>query len=219
MSTQPLSPAATRIAAFLSDFSPARRVLVARQFDVFKRISPDRQAALLPQMVPYLEQVSLFTTERAKNFPEDRDDLIDFIAATKTLLSFLRGDEKTEDIISAISASLSIGPASLDSLQGFLHLLESQRTILDSSKEREDLARTTLPSLSRTIFSVDLRVKVVDGAVKLHVPIVVAYFDTDIENEQIWFQMTREQLEKLQTDVARAAKKLTVLEEWAKARG
>ena len=68
---------------------------------------------------------------------------------------------------------------------------------------RTRLANAVLPSLARFDVTVDLRIRFENGQAREFVPVALAHIDTDADNTEFWFQLTRADitilLEKLNT--------------------
>lgn len=68
---------------------------------------------------------------------------------------------------------------------------------ISSSIEKTQLAGQVLPSLSEFEATVDIRLKIVDGQVKLSVPVAVVHIDTDAGGQEIWIQLTRGDIDEV----------------------
>ena len=209
---------AIRVADFVSDFSPARRSLLRKTLDGLSRFSDGRRRTLLVELSSFIQSETRPTEEEMKSFPESEEDLAQYLSSVTTLLSFLRGGETGADILSGVGSALNLSEPTKLAVSELLQAIEERRSELDAGRDQQKLADATLPSLERTHFSVDLRVQVKDGQVVLHTPVVIAHFDTDAMNQELWFQMSKMELEKLQKDLSRVSVKLDALEKWAENR-
>lgn len=218
MTEEALSPEASRIAEFVSSLPTARKIVVMRTFDVLSKIPPLRQAELLQEVAPFIGTSSPPDEDEVKSFPEDSEEILNFVAAATSLLSFLRGEEKVDEIMAGLNRALNLTQANKDSVKGLLNLLQLQRPALDSTHDKEELANETFPSLESTSFSVDLRMSFKNDAIQMLVPVIIAHFDTDALNRQLWFQMSKTQFAKLRHDLEQVAKKIDLLENWVKQR-
>ncbi|MEX3954716.1 hypothetical protein [Trinickia sp. EG282A] len=86
-------------------------------------------------------------------------------------------------------------------LEPFFALVLERQSQLRVDIERQDDARSVLPNLMRFDLNVDVRVKFQKNEVKSFLPVVIGHMDTDAEGQLIWFQMTKEQLLRLQEDI------------------
>jgi len=66
---------------------------------------------------------------------------------------------------------------------------------IDAAVQRAQLAGRVLPSFQRMEVVIDLRLQFADGKVKHHIPVAVAYLKTDVATEDMWFQMSRGDVE------------------------
>jgi hypothetical protein len=67
----------------------------------------------------------------------------------------------------------------------------SRRATLDKAMARNRLANAVLPSLSQFDVTVDLRIRFENGKAQEFVPVALAHIDTDADNTEIWFQLSR----------------------------
>jgi hypothetical protein len=58
-----------------------------------------------------------------------------------------------------------------------------------------------LPSLVDFETAVDVRLRFEKGQIKAGVPVVLVHIDTDATHEELWFQMTKAQAERLCTSL------------------
>jgi len=66
---------------------------------------------------------------------------------------------------------------------------------IDAAVQRAQLAGRVLPSFQKMEVVIDLRLQFLDGKVKHHIPVAVAYLKTDVAKEDMWFQMSRGDIE------------------------
>ncbi|KWI69691.1 hypothetical protein [Burkholderia ubonensis] len=78
--------------------------------------------------------------------------------------------------------------------------------------ERNDDARSVLPSLVRFDLNVDVRVAFHKNEVRSFVPIVVGHLNTDSEGQLVWFQITKEQLVSMQEAIGDALLQINAVE-------
>ena len=62
--------------------------------------------------------------------------------------------------------------------------------------ERAQLAGEVLPSLYSFDVVVDIRIRVIDGEVKTSVPVAVVHIDTDVSARELFFQLSRGEVEE-----------------------
>jgi hypothetical protein len=215
MANESLTLGATRIADFVTNSSASRRNVFLRRFEAVRNIPIDQQKPLLLKAEEFLEQGTVPNQDDVKTFGPNPDDVIAFVSATNTLLSFLRGGESPEDVASGIFSSLPLSSEAKNAVQSLLSVLVQQRPSLDGAYEKRELASNTLPTLEDTNFSVDLRVLFKEGKVSVNTPVVIAHFDTDGMNQELWFQMSKKRLERLIKDLEKIAAEVDVLEKWA----
>jgi hypothetical protein len=64
-----------------------------------------------------------------------------------------------------------------------------------------EVSHEVLPSLVQLQATVDVRFSFEEDRVTASVPIVLVYIDTDAAHHEIWFQMTKRQVEKMIADL------------------
>ncbi|KGB98794.1 hypothetical protein [Burkholderia cepacia] len=87
------------------------------------------------------------------------------------------------------------------------HREESRREV-----ERNDDARSVLPTLMRFDLNVDVRVSFHNNDVKSFVPVVVGHLNTDSEGQLVWFQITKEQLASIREQIDDALQQIKAVE-------
>lgn len=103
----------------------------------------------------------------------------------------------------------------IDSLREVLSAIAANREQIRAAQVRSNLGIEVLPTLASFDATVDVRVRVADGVVKASVPVVVAHLDTDGANQEVWFQMTQEQLERLIAKLGKTAEQMKTAEAWS----
>lgn len=79
--------------------------------------------------------------------------------------------------------------ANVSGVTSFGKLVVDSRAELQEQRDATQLQDAVLPTLMKFELALDARVQVSDGTVIRGVPVVVAYVDTDAEDQVIWFQM------------------------------
>ena len=70
--------------------------------------------------------------------------------------------------------------------------------------------------MSNVEIVIDLRMAFEQQAVFEAVPVAIVHIDTDADNEEMWFQASRAQLERLRIDIDEAIKRMEVAEAWGR---
>ena len=98
-----------------------------------------------------------------------------------------------EELVDAKLVSQTATGATLEVLQRFA----SDKDQLKRSMRLGSLAQHTLPSFKGLTTSIDMRLEIKAGAVDLVVPTVVAHLQTDLDQSQVSFQLTKSDVEDL----------------------
>lgn len=102
-------------------------------------------------------------------------------------------------------------------IAAFTDLLISEFSALDRTLEQTSLQTDALPTLDEIDFSVELRLNFTgDNQVAEVAPIVVVHLDTDVNNREIWFQMTPYQVDALIAGLQEIQGQLVAAESFAK---
>ena len=86
--------------------------------------------------------------------------------------------------------------------------LSAKREEIKASVDQEEVANRILPSLAAFEFAVEMRIDFQDDRVSSVVPVAVAYLDTDATHMEVWFQMSKSQVERLYDDLKSLVKKM-----------
>jgi hypothetical protein len=89
----------------------------------------------------------------------------------------------------------------------------SRRPTLDKAMARSRLANAVLPSLTRFDVAVDLRIRFENGKAQEFVPVALAHIDTDADNTEIWFQLSRADITMLLEKLSTCARDMELGEE------
>ena len=72
-----------------------------------------------------------------------------------------------------------------------------------------------LPSLSSLDVTVDLRLRLRAGKPDIAVPIAIFHVDTDSYNQEVWFQATKADVERMQKQLKEILERMESAEQWA----
>jgi len=100
-------------------------------------------------------------------------------------------------------------------LRPFLENIVADRVRIRGALRRAALPSQVLPFLTDVEVVVDLRMAYEDNAVIDAVPVAIFHIDTDANDQEIWFQVSRGHLERLKADIEGALRKMEAAEKWA----
>lgn len=94
-------------------------------------------------------------------------------------------------------------------------LLRGTPEIQDTFR-RAAMSGELLPALAEFETVVDVRLSFKEGdAVELAVPVLLVHIDTDASNRELWFQMSKKQVQKAIDDLTKALSQIQAAESWA----
>lgn len=119
-----------------------------------------------------------------------------------------------------VSAGLEDGflvQSDQEQIKQFLQVVADSRSSAAEMTERKRLASRMLPMLSRFSMMIDIRPAFSDddSTVKLSVPVVIAQISNDTNDDDLWFQMSKRQVERLIVDFKEVLRKIEVAERWS----
>lgn len=184
------------------------RHFLRRGYEVAGRVDPALHGALLQIAASSYEEGGAFgTPENAElgiKLGVDPEFVPALLASTTTLLVAVAQMRRgAAEFVEAAVASEIIPVASRDAIHRLATRAESDRATSRIALQRADLRKEVLPSLSVLETSVDLRLGFTDSRIELAVPVVVVHIDTDAMTQELWFQMSKGQLEALITHLTR----------------
>jgi hypothetical protein len=208
MESSAISDSIHRLSSQIADF-PERGKAAARQgFEILRGLSEADRTRAVELMLSAFEKGgggNLDTEQLSKEIPGlDRSGdagravtalSVEFALLTQNAVSsaeFVQaGTGKIFDSNSEATAS------------SIANIVIARRATLTRAMERSRLANLVLPSLVRLEVTVDLRIRFQDGRAQDSVPVALVYIDTDSDNNEMWFQMSRADvdtmIEKLQS--------------------
>jgi hypothetical protein len=89
----------------------------------------------------------------------------------------------------------------------------NRRATLDKAMARNRLANAVLPSLAQFDVTVDLRIRFQNEKLQEFVPVALAHIDTDTDNIEFWFQLSRADIDILLDKLTKCAREMDVSEE------
>ena len=217
-----IPPAGLDPSEWFKDIPKSIRSFLQRGFVVLESVFPKHSAVLFNLPVETL-------VSPGGSDPKDLAAKLDISAedATSLLaaLSFLALVSASpvealpvSKIISGLTNAELINPSATNTAENVLTHFENERSKAGSAFRKVDLSSRLLPSLDDFELEVDVRLEFEKEQIGLAVPIVLAHIDTDATGQEIWFQMTRMQVEKLLENLKSVSARLEQAEKWVQAR-
>lgn len=205
----------------LADLPPDLKRFLVVGFTTLGKLSPASQQEFIGFAAKSLEAGYGLSPSglASKHDLQEQEVAAGLTAATVTLLAFSQSDIIVDDFIEeAISAKL-ITEDARESVRTLAKRVEADRGAMKAVLQRSKIARELLPSLTDFETTIDVRLGFEKGRINATVPVVLAHIDTDSQNEEIWFQMTKAQVEKTIADLQDLLRRLEEAEKLAPREG
>jgi hypothetical protein len=211
MESSATSDPINRLSSQIAEFPERGRVAARQGFEILRGLSEADRSKAVELMFSSLEKGGsggLDTELLAKEIPSltRRGDAGRAVTALSIAVALLTQHEvSSAEFVEAGTGKIfdANGEATASSIA---NVVIARRATLARAMERSRLANAVLPSLVRFDVSVDLRIRFQDGRAQESVPVALAHIDTDSDNNEIWFQMSRADvdtmMEKLQNTAA-----------------
>jgi hypothetical protein len=195
---------------------PERAKLAARQgFEVVHGLSDvDRQRAV-DEMLTSLEKGSpAFDTEPLSNIIPTltRRDAGRLATALSISLALLTQNSVSAGEFVQAARGTIFEPASEAAAHAIADLVISQREKLAKAMARNRLANVVLPSVSDFSVTVDIRLQFTNDKVDAFVPVAIVAMDTDGENNRLWCQLSRADVDMILEKLRNAANQMDLAE-------
>jgi hypothetical protein len=136
-----------------------------------------------------------------------------FSAAMVVVPLFDKTTTVDEFFDAAIKAKL-IDASIYPKLKPFVERVASRGPEIATAIRKATLTDQCLPSFFDMDVIVDLRIGFEEGRVDVAVPVALIHIDTDAEQEELWFQCSKQQLILIKDDIEAALKKMDAAEAW-----
>lgn len=142
-------------------------------------------------------------------------DLRPMLAAASFMAAVLTSRNESPDgfVRLAIANSL-IDEQAKDAIVNFAQSILSERSAVQQAFKHSELTGAVLPSLASFETLVELRLAFEGEQIGSTVPVIVVHLDTDARNQEVWFQLSKKQLERLIKDLEIALKRVEQAERW-----
>jgi hypothetical protein len=224
-------PAGSSLAAVLAEMPPPVKIMVRDGFSSIAHMSEGQWSLVIAASLECLAvpAESDAVEKRLARELDLGDDAAKQTLSAATFLAWIVSSRKepTEAIISQITESITLKSDDAEKLGKFADLLASQRPRIRQALERTRLGSSVLPSLIEFGVTVDVRLgfekQPEDAAleasarddVTIAVPVAVIHIDTDATTQEVWFQLTKKELEGVIENLQLALRRLRAAEAWS----
>ncbi len=130
--------------------------------------------------------------------------------ATMLVVVFSAGPRVSVSDLLEAAAGLDIFRAEQHAaVRKLAEIAQSYRQKAKTRLAENETARAVLPSLTRFVVTVDLRLAFDGDQVSSSVPVLLAYIATDARDQHLWLQLTKQQTETLIADLQAAVTRMT----------
>lgn len=200
----------------LSGMPRGFKELARRGFAVLADLDQQYYAAVLRAAVTSLESKDAPLDDLEKHLNLSKNDLSSLFASSMLIIPLL-GEGGSADEFANAAMKVDLIPANLlPKIKPFIETVVSERTQIARAIRRAALPSQVLPFLSSIEVVVDMRLSFEEGRVLDGVPVALFHIDTDADNEEIWFQASRRQLERMKSDIDEALGQMDVAETWGR---
>ncbi len=191
------------------------RKFLHRGFRLLSRIDPKHYEQLVNAVIESLGSNYIEPAEFAAQIGVTEDEAGALLAAASVFATLLSSrKELPEDLLRAAAEADLLDSADFDAALRFAALL-SDRNALKGALESSRIASAVLPSITTFDATVDLRFGFEKDQIAFAVPVVVVHLDTDSTEQEIWFQLTRKETERLIDNLKAVLKKINIIEQWS----
>ncbi len=175
---------------------------------------------LVDASVEYVDAVFVNTTEftaKHREIPLKREEVRPALSAVSLMGVVLTNEDMSDEGL--VGELIAAGLASQIDTNVMLLIAAAIRQRRDTfirAQARARLSQAVLPSFRDLQLAVDVRVRTKGDAVSLAVPVAVGMLRTDIgAPDQIWFQASKNDLERIASEVTRALRAIDAAQRWA----
>jgi hypothetical protein len=214
MADPELSEVANRLSGEIAEI-PARAALAARQgFAIASALSEtNRQKAVELILASLQKRGASFDTESvstAINLP--RRDAGRVMTALSITLGLLTNNVASPEEFVQAGRGTIFDAASEPTVRAVADLIISQRPTFEKAMARYQLSDVVLPSLAEFDVAVDLRVRFNNAQAEDFVAVAVVHIDTDGNNQEVWCQLSKADIDMILQKLGKAAREMELAE-------
>lgn len=136
------------------------------------------------------------------------------IAVVMMVGSLRESPVTAEEFIEAGLNNTAFTQAEIYGLKRFAQMIIAVRAELKRESDLVQLQDVVLPTLMEFELTLDARVQILDGVVANAIPVVIAFVDTDAEDQLVWFQMNEQRVRELRDKLTTKLHEIDTLKEW-----
>lgn len=138
------------------------------------------------------------------------------LAATSLLAMALSSrEEPVEEVVQAAIQAGLLENSHKDAALRFSSSI-TDRQALKQALDRSRVSSEILPSLIDFETTVDMRLSFDKNEIKFAVPVALVHLDTDANNQEVWFQLNKKEVERMINDLQSTLRRMEEVEKWSK---
>jgi len=200
----------------LADFPPVVRAYLRGGFAILARVGDSKANEIVTAAVDSLASgPDIGIAEFAAKIGVSDEEANQVLSAA-TLLAWIATSraEESSEIVTTLATAKIIDETIYDAVRRFLEQLTAQVPAIKENLRRSRLGTVVLPSLTEFDYAVDVRLKFSKGKTDLAVPVAVVHLDTDTLDQEIWFQLTKADAERMSKQFQDIIRRLDEAEKW-----
>jgi len=196
---------------------PAFASYLRQGFVILSNVAPKHYGLLTKRIVEAIDYPSLHAEEKfAAEFGVKEEDISPLVAAVSLVCVTLSATEETpESLVNAALGAKIVSDANKNALLEFSKVVAQTRSHMKEDLERSRMAARVLPALTDFESVVDARPSFKKDEIIFSVPVVLVHIDTDATQQEMWFQMSKNQLKFIIERLQEAFRRIELVEAWA----
>jgi hypothetical protein len=123
----------------------------------------------------------------------------------------LEGEGQAHEFVDAAKSANLVDEESRARILSLAEAVVADRGRSSQIERQVRLGAAVLPSFDKIEYVTDIRVRITDGKIE-SIPVAILYLQTDAEDERLWFQLTKRQLQVLLDMLKQAESDMSVVE-------
>jgi hypothetical protein len=214
MADSNLSEGVNRLSREIAEL-PARATVATRQgFAIASALSEiDRQKAVELMLASVQRSRAGFDTEAVSNeLNLPRRDAGRLMTALSVTLGLLSDNVASLEEFAQAARDTIFEAASEPAVRAIADIIIRERPTLAKAMARHQLAAEVLPSLVEFDVTVDLRIRFNDDKADEFVSVAVVHIDTDGNNQELWLQLSKSDINTMLETLNKAAREMDLAE-------
>lgn len=144
-----------------------------------------------------------------------RDGLmaLSFVISAVTL--DIDSDEDIDSLLNVLRERSLINEQGMQRIRPILAITLSQKEEVTNGLVKSNISNRLVPSLHDIEYETDIRVQIEEGQIVNHASVALVYLTTDVEDSELYFQMTRYQVRYLREVLEAIDAELDKADSWA----